>query len=59
MISRYSYDRRSFLLLWLWKAIIKYHDKALILPEFLFMKTVREVTHCQYQHVETGGKQTH
>ena len=24
-------------------AIIKYHDKALILPEFLFMKTAREV----------------
>ena len=25
------------------KLIIKYHDEALILPEFLFMKTVREV----------------
>ena len=37
--------RWSFLLLWvlwLWLTIIKYHEKALILPEFLFMKTVRE-----------------
>ena len=35
--------------------IIKYHDKALILPEFLFMKTVREdeITHCGYIIIKT------
>ena len=35
--------RWSFLLLRLWWVIIKYHDKALILPDFLLMKTIQEI----------------
>ena len=35
--------RRSFLLLWLWQVIIKNCFQPLILPEFVFMKTIQEV----------------
>ena len=34
----------------------KYHDKALILPEFSFMKTVQEdeITHCSNCQLQLG-----
>ena len=40
--------RWSFLLLWLWQVIIRYHDKSLILPNFLLMKTIQEVDFWNY-----------
>ena len=57
MISRYScVETRAIpgsshvviLIVVILLSFIKYHDKVLILPEFSFMKTVREdeITHC-------------